>query len=132
MTNIFSKDFLFYINRVNLETVDYAFVFVAVALVVLGCVFWFLYRSIKKTSKPLALVYRKFAHLGLTMGILGVMWFGARVEYVRWFGTHFSYLVLVLVALVWLARLVWFVVKPYKAQKVAWEKEALKNKYLAK
>lgn len=126
--NIFSYDFLFYVNRVRLETVDWIFAGIAAGLLVLGIIFLI---RMKFTKNP---VVKKFAQrvvsLSFTTGILGALWFGARYQNANFFGSHFVFLLVVLVGILWLYYVLRYRVTLYGQERRTWEKEQLKLKYL--
>jgi hypothetical protein len=74
----------------------------------------------------------KFYQLFLTIGISEVVWFGFRYENATFLGSHFVALVILLIGLVWLIWLLVSLMKNYKGDKITWEKEQLKLKYLPK
>ena len=74
----------------------------------------------------------KFYSMFLCIGLLEILWFAARYENVMFFGTHFVALIILLIGLLWFVRLVWSIVKNYRADKNLWEKEQVRLKYLPK
>jgi hypothetical protein len=64
------------------------------------------------------------------MGMAGLIWVGARYQLVGLFGTHLAFIVLLIVAGVWKLFIVKYQLKMYSAEKMAWEKQQLKAKYL--
>lgn len=126
----FSYDFQIYINRVRFETVDKVFV----ALVLLLCALALAALVAKKlASNPVTkgLMSRWFVWAG-SMGLAGLIWVGARYQLVGLFGTHLAFIVLLIVAGVWKMFIVKYQFKVYPAEKMAWEKQQLKEKYLPK
>lgn len=126
----FSYDFQIYINRVRLETVDKVFIGLAVLLCVLAIVAWV---SKRVVGNPVTkrLMNRWFVWAA-SMGMAGLVWTGARYQLVGLFGTHLAFIILLIVAGVWKIYIVKYMFKVYPAEKVAWEKQQLKDKYLAK
>jgi hypothetical protein len=51
---------------------------------------------------------------------------------VRWLGTHFAFLLILLIALVWLGFILKYRLLVYPKERQKAEKEAIKNKYLSK
>lgn len=129
---IFSSEFLFFINRVIVERVDYGFLYFSLGLLVLGLVAWLFKRRYKRANPLLAGFFARLVNLFTTVGILGVLWFGVRYEAVRWLGTHFAFLLILLVALVWLGFILKYRLLVYPKERQKAEKEAIKNKYLSK
>lgn len=125
---IFTKEFLFYVNPVRLETVDRVFLVLSLFALVMAVAAWIWTRLdghlIRKN------LVTRLGYLSLAFGLLGVLWFGFRFENIAWFGTHFAFILLLVLALVWKARIgkYWFF--HYRKDAILWEHEQLKNKYL--
>ncbi len=123
-----SKEFLFYINPLRFETADKVFFAIAALALVLTVV---LFLSVRFGKNPVVVAYlRKFLHLSFTFALLAVLWSGLRYERVRWFGTHFSFIVLLVGAGVWKSKIVWHMLKHLKADLATHEKMQQKDKYL--
>jgi hypothetical protein len=126
----FSYDFLFGINRVRLETVDYIFGGLVLAWLIAAIVFRIMaWRTKHAVCHKLIMRWYRWS---ATIGLLGLLWCGARFEYIRWFGTHAAFLILVIVAIVWKAYILRYWFGSYKTEKAAWEHEQQKQKYLQK
>lgn len=125
---LYSYDFLFYINRVRLETADYVFAGIAAGLVGLAIVL----RVVSWKNKHVVCkkLLMRWYRMSLTIGLLGIVWCGARYEYIRWFGTHTAFLILLVIGLVWTGYIVRYWLAGYRVEKTAWEKQQLKQKYL--
>ena len=72
----------------------------------------------------------KFFNLFLTIGILELLWFGARYQNVQMFGSHAVVFAILLIWFVWLVFIVKDLIQHYSAERQAWEKEQIKLKYL--
>ncbi len=126
--NFFSTQFLFQINRIQIELIDEAFLYIGIALAVLAVVFRL---GARFAPSPVDAKYRsKFFKLFLTIGLFEVVWFGARAQLIRFFGTHFVALLVLLIGLVWLVWVVVKIIRNYRREKQVWEKGELKKKYL--
>jgi hypothetical protein len=66
----------------------------------------------------------------LFLGITELLWFGARYEYVSFFGSHFVAFLLIVIATVWLGMGLKWKFKVFPGLYAAWEKEELRQKYL--
>lgn len=124
----FSYDFLFYVNPVRLGRVDKAFALAAVASIILAvvCKIWARMASNTVTKK----LARRLVLLMSTVGITGIMWFGLRYQNVTVLGSHFVFLLIVLTGIIWFGYIVKYWWKNYTPERIAWEKEQVKLKYL--
>lgn len=126
----FTSQYLFKINPAFIDSGEKLMGLLGVVLVLLAAV---LKISAVLAPTPLDKKYRnKFYSLFLTIGLLEVFWYLCRYENVRFFGTRFVAWLYLLVGLVWLVSLLVKTMKNYKPEKLAWEKEQLKGKYLPK
>jgi hypothetical protein len=128
LKHIFSYDFLIYINRVQLERVDKVFALGSAVIVALALVIRIVI-SMQRGHIRVQLLQR-FWRLFLTMGLLGLVWFGARYELVSGFGSHLAFLLLVVIGLIWLGYIVRYWLTTYKRECVAWEHKQQKDRYL--
>jgi len=128
--NFFTADFLFNINRVLIEPVDKGFLFIGVAFVILGIVFKL---AAKFAPSIIDSNYRnRFFHLFFVTGLSEIIWFAARIQFIKFFGTHFIALVIILIGLMWFFWIIKKIIKNYRREKRKWEREELKKKYLPK
>lgn len=124
-----SREFLFYINPVRFETADKIF-FAVVVLALAAFVGLYIagrYHKVPAWKRFL----KQLSLLSLWFGLVGLVWAGCRYELVPWFGTHFAFLVVVLVGGVWKSVVVWRFVRSYKSELADWHKTQTKEKYLA-
>jgi hypothetical protein len=127
---LLSSKFLFQIDRVMLHREDKVFLVAGAILVVLAVIFKL---AAIYAPTPIDAKYRqKFYNLFLTIGLSEVVWFGARYYFIGFFGSHFVALLILLIGLAWLVFIVSKMVKNYRTEKVFWEKEQIKLKYLPK
>ncbi len=127
---LFSAQSLLDINRVMIEPADKALMFVGLVLVVLAVVF-----KLAAVYAPTSVdkKYRaKFFNLFAWIGVSELVWFAARAQYVRFFGTRFVAFLILLIGLVWLVMLAVKTFRKYSAEKQEWEKQEVKQKYLPK
>ena len=126
----FAVKSLFEINRVMIEPADKVLMSVGLALVLLAIIFKL---AAAYAPTPVDKKYRsKFFNLFAWIGLLELVWFGARAQYVRFFGTRFTALLILLVGLAWFVPLVISSFKHYSEEKTQWEKDQVKAKYLPK
>jgi hypothetical protein len=130
ISQFFSVKSLFEINRVMVEPADKALMFVGLVLVVLAILFK---AATFYAPTPVDKKYRgRFFNLFAWIGISELIWYAARAQYVRFFGTRFVALFILLIGLCWLVPLVVKSFRHYSAEKDQWEKDQLKQKYLPK
>lgn len=126
--HIFSYDFLFYVNPVHLSRIDTIFGLIAgvgiVASIVCRLMMRFAQNPIAKS------LWRRFFRLYATVGIAGAIWYGLRYQNIDIFGSHFTFIVLLVIAAIWKFYIVKYWFTKYAAEKQAWEKEQLKLKYI--
>ncbi len=127
---LLTKDYLFKVNTVILLRSDKLFFVIGGVLVVLAIIFKI--ASLYAPNPVDKVLRNKFYRLFLTTGILEVIWFGFRFENVPFFGTHFVALLILLIGAAWFVKLVVSTIMHYKGDKVSWEKDQVKLKYLPK
>lgn len=130
LKQFFSTKFLFEINRVMIEPVDKIFALIGATAVLVAVIFKLaaIYAPTEVDKK-----YRqKFFKLFMTIGLSLVIWYGARMELIRFFGTHFVALAVLLTGFLCLVWLLVKMFKNYKEEKQQWQKEQIKLKYLPK
>ena len=129
LKKLLSADYLFNVDRVILTRSDFIFYYFGIALVLLAIVMKI---ASTKAPNPVDKHYRQKAFtLFVTIGILEILWFGARYQAIRFFGSHFVALVILCVGIVWAVFLITDIVQHYKPAKEKWEKEQVRQKYLA-
>ncbi len=130
LKQLFSAIFLFEINRVQIQPVDQFFLFCGLVALVFAVIFKL---SAKYSPSPVDTKYRnRFFNVFLFIGISEIIWYGARVQLVKFFGTHFVALLILLLALFWIFKIIWDMFKNYRNEKNVWEKEQVRLKYLPK
>ncbi len=125
---LYSYNYLFSIDRVILTRSDMLFGLLGLILLVIAVIMKI---AARLAPSPVDKAYREKAYtLALSIGALEVVWFGARYQAIRFFGSHFVALGILIIGLIWLVYLVKDIVKYYRPAKEKWEKEQLKQKYL--
>jgi|SRR3989344_5835001 len=130
MKDFFSPQFLFQINRVQILPEDKFFLLCGVVALALAII---LKLAAKYSPSVVDEKYRnKLFNIFAFIAGAEIVWYAARVQTVRFFGTHFVAILILLIALVWLVRVLWKMFRNYRREKTAWEKEQVKLKYLPK
>lgn len=125
-----SPQYFFQINRVLIAEGDKWFFVAGIVLVIMAIVFKL---GALYAPDPVNKKYRqKFFSLLLSIGLAEMVWYGARVQNVSFFGTHFTAWLVVLIGLVWLAVLMVKMFRHFGKEKRAWDKEQVRLKYLPK
>ncbi len=128
LSKYIGQEFLFGINRLYLDRSDKLIVITGSVFVVLAAL---LKVAAMYAPSPVDAKYRaKFYTIFLTFGLAEIIWFGLRLQYVRFFGTHFVAMAMGLIALIWFLVTLVKMLKNYKAEKEAWQKAELRAKYL--
>ena len=128
LKSFFTVKYLFEINRISLDSVDKFFLMLAGLLLVLAAIFKL---SSVYSPNPADKKYRsQLYNVFLTIGLLEGVWFLARYQFIRFFGSRFVALLILLIGIVWFGAVLMKMIKNYKVEKVNWEKEELKRKYL--
>ncbi len=128
----FTSDYLFKVNSVSFQAqaADKAFLLIGLAFVLLAIVFKL---GEAKADNPVdKKVRRKFFNLCLTFGLSETAWFGFRGQQINFFGSHFVAWLAVFACLGWLVVLIVKLIKNYRTDKTAWEKERVRMRYLPK
>lgn len=125
---VFSEKYLFEIDRIALQRSDNMFFVLGIILVVAATVLRVTNMYIQNP------VVKKFQHrwfkLAATIGVLEVVWFGLRWENVRFFGTHFIALIILVIGVFWTVAILKYAWRTFALDKQQWEKQQLKLKYL--
>ena len=130
LKNLLTEQYLFEINAFSLDRSDKIFFIMGAAFVVVAAV---LKLAAVMSPSSIDFKYRqKFFRFFLTIGLAEVIWYGARIQHVRFFGSHFVAWLILLVGLVWFVGIAIVLFKNYSKEKNAWDKEQLKLKYLSK
>ena len=128
LKHIFSYDFMFYVNPVHLSRVDTLFGLIAGLSIVVSIACKGAMRF-SKNDVFTKLVHRYF-RLSATVGIVGALWYGLRYQNIDIFGSHFVFILLLVIAAIWKFYIVRYWFAKYRSEKDAWEKEQIKRKYL--
>lgn len=130
LKNYLTYQSLFQINSAYISPAEKLFLFAGAILVLLSIVMKI---AGKLAPTPVDKKYRqKFFNLFLTIGLGELLWYLWRFENIRFFGTHFVALVVVLIGIIWFAAILVSFFRHYGTEKKNWEKQQLKLKYLQK
>ncbi len=124
-----SREFLFYINPIRFELVDKVF-FAAVVIALAAAVGLYLAARFQRVPAWKQFL-KRLSLMSMTFGATGALWAVCRYELVPWFGTHFTFILILFVFGVWKSTVVWSFCKSYKSELAAWSKTQLKDKYLS-
>ncbi len=95
---LYSFDYLFTVNRISLTRSDKIFFVLAMGFVLLAIV---LKIAAHYAPSQVDKKYRdKFYGLFLTAGLLEMFWFAMRYQDIRFFGSHFLALIILLIGLI--------------------------------
>lgn len=130
-TKLWDKKYLLGPNPLELSRSDLLFFWVSLIFLAAALVLKLLVVK-KEKGNPCYYLFGRLFHLFLTIGLLVLLWVGARFENIVWLSTHIVVISLFLIGLVWLGFIGKYFIKDFSKQKRFWEEEKLKQKYLAK
>lgn len=127
-SEVFSQEFWFGIDRARLHLTDRIILFGGAALVVSGIVILIVrFISNNHLLKP---YFAKLTSVLLTIGILEMLWFLLRTQYVNALGTRFTAAGILLVGMLWLIGPIRYLLTQYKTDYELYERQKQKEKYL--
>lgn len=129
-TKFWDKIYLFGPNPPDLSRSDLVFFWIAVGLVVVAVAAKILVLRQAKESPRIYLLGRCF-HLFLTIGLLVLLWVGARFENIPWLSVRIVVLLLFLGGLTWFGFVAVYFFREYRTRQKLWEEELIKRKYLS-
>ncbi|HYF05899.1 MAG TPA: hypothetical protein VEA59_07055 [Patescibacteria group bacterium] len=123
-----SYSFWFDIDRGMYHKIDFAILcFGALLLLAAIAVHIALLRGVhSKATNPL----KRVRSVLFWIGIIEVVWFAFRWQFIPFFGTHFVAGVVLIVGAIWYGYAMKYFVKQYRTDKTALEKEQQKLKYM--
>ncbi len=127
-SNLLKKDYWLEIDRVSLHFIDKSFLYLGAVLVVLG-VGVLVWKSIYKNQ----LLKPSLSTIGntlLVVGILEMLWFLLRIQFISVLGTRISALIVVIAGILWLIKPIKYLLLHYKSDLQDYHKKQLKEKYL--
>lgn len=125
---VFSKEFWFGIDRFGLHLTDRIILIGGAVLVLAGVVMLIVkFISNNHLLKP---YFAKITSVLLTIGLLEMLWFLLRTQYVNALGTRFTAAGILLVGLLWLIQPLRYLLFQYKIDYELFQKQQQKEKYL--
>jgi hypothetical protein len=128
LKQIFSYSYLFTIDRSVLSKGDYVLLGFGIGGII-SAIALGVFRYISNNPLKKEFVGKLFRPV-LFLGVMELLWFGARYEYVSFFGSHFVGIVLIVIAVLWFLKGVWWRLKKYPQIFEQQQKQAIKEKYL--
>jgi hypothetical protein len=111
-----------------LSNFDYYFLWAFLALTVIGIVLKVVDRFINHA------IYRKLiskkSNLSLTIGLIGLSWFGLRYENTPIFSNRYWVLVIAISLLVWLGFILKYYFTTYRTEKREFDRSVINNRYI--
>jgi hypothetical protein len=128
--SFFTPQYLFQVNSAFISPKEKLFFLSGVILVLLSIV---LKIAAVLSASPVDAKYRnKFFSLFLSIGLSQVVWYLCRYENVTFFDSRFVEWLIVFIAVAWFVVIVVKAIKNYGKEKVVWQKEQVRLKYLPK
>lgn len=127
--HLFTQDFLIAPSFNGITSIsDKLILAVTLLLLAFGI---FLAVIMKRLKNPVQKnLWRRWEKLAFTISPLALVWLFFRYEGIPQISAHWVVIVIYLAALVWKFKILKYVLKSYKPQKEAYEKEQLKKKYM--
>lgn len=129
MSNLLDPGFWFDVTPLRLSPVFEIGFFVLFALCIMAALVLRIMRK-NRTDKFEAQILAKSSALGLTMGILGLLWLFFSFEEISYFGMRVWILVWGIIVFVWAAKIYRYATKEAPMMRLAEQSKAEANKYL--
>lgn len=128
-TKLWNKIYLFGPNPPDLSRSDLIFFWVSLVFIVAAIISKIMvFRT--APGSPKRMLRSRVFHLFLTIGILVLLWVGARFENIPWLSVHIVVLSLFLIGLVWLVYIGRYYIREFKTKERQWREDQIKQKYL--
>lgn len=130
-TKLWNTIYLFGLPAGGLSRSDYIFFGISVFFILLSaaCKFW----AVKAGKvSPGNFLYSRYYHLFLTMGLLLLLWAGARFESIPWLSTHFLGLILLVISAIWFIFILKYHIREHGSREKVWQEEEVRKKYLSR
>ncbi len=128
--NLLKLDYWFSQPYVAYGNVKWFWVILFLALVLAGLIGKMIQNYQNEQARQA--LWQRFSNLGLTVGLLGIIWLFFRQERVPFLAWRFWLLILMVAAAVWLTKLIIYAFKRLPEIKAEKQERELKNKYLPK
>lgn len=112
-----------------LNIFDYITGWISVGLVGLALLLWLANKFFVKHEIVKKLL-RKFINLCLTIGLIGLLWFGIRYENSPFLAKRFWIALVILSAVVWLLFIVKYLLANFRKEKAEYDRIKLNEKYM--
>lgn len=126
--HVFTVNYIFDFSGMTIIQSDRLYMIVGFLMVFLAAVFQTIAIYSKNPIKKM-FWHRLSSPLGVG-GILEVLWYVARYENIKLFGSHFVAWLIGIIVLVWIYFPIRYFFSRYKHDKQNWEKQQIKLKYL--
>lgn len=130
MKQVLDPNFWFTQPSIVLSHTDLILGYISAGVAVLGVVLLVIGKFIGNVIHKK--LFRKFGNLGLTMGLVGLFWFGLRYENTPIFEQRYWMGLVGLGSIVWLIFILKYLVFNFRPELVENAKEELRRKYLPK
>ncbi len=125
---LISQDYLFNIDTVLMHRSDRLFLSIGIALVVIGIV---MILTSRFSANPYSKKYwQRLANMSLVIGLLELVWYAFRYEYIRGFGSHIVAIAILIIGAVWTGYILKYRLTKYRSEIESWNKDQLKQKYI--
>lgn len=125
-SEVFSSQFWFGVDRLGLHLTDRIILVGGATLVLVGIIILIVrFISNNHLLKP---YYAKLTSVFLTIGLLEMLWFLLRTQYVNALGTRFTAAGIILVGLLWLIQPIRYLMTQYKTDYELHQKQLQKEK----
>ncbi|MFA7653678.1 MAG: hypothetical protein WCX97_01380 [Candidatus Magasanikbacteria bacterium] len=128
--NLLKLDYWFSQPYIAYGTTKWLWVIIFLVLILTGLIF----RILQNIGKDNAYkeIFRRGSNLGLTIGLLGIVWLFFRQERVPFLAWRFWLLFLIIGGIFWKVKLLFYYFKRLPAIRAEKQQRELKNKYLPK
>jgi hypothetical protein len=126
--HVFTPSYIFDFTSMIPVQSDRLYLIVGLAMTVVGAVFKII--SAFSTNPVSRRLWQRLASPFITIGILEALWFLARQQNIKLFGSHFVAWLMGIVFLVWLYFPIRYLIGSYRYEKQQWEKQQIKLKYI--
>lgn len=130
-TKLWDRRYLFGPNPFDFSRSDHIFFWLAVVLLILAAAAKIFSINIEAGSPKRYLLGRVF-NFAITIGILSLLWAGARHENIPWLSRHIVVLAVFLIGFLWVGFIAKYFFGNFGFQQKTWQDEQLKHKYLSK
>ena len=128
MQQFLDPNFWFSQPPVILSRADMYLGYFFAGLLILSVIFWATAKFTKHTV--IRKIWKRYQYLAVTIALSGLLWFGLRYENTPVFANRYWVGIVLLGGLVWKLFILKYLVFNFHAEKVEYDHEQLKNKYI--